>query len=244
VGGFTDNETFEEVAGRLGYYNRPMGLLGTLRRFFEKRPPAATGITIILLQRRIEAFSTGRLQVAMERGWRRKHDPVSFFATNLNNEGAVLKLGKMFVTVLFSDRRVDIEDLGGTELPHWADHSAHVSLSYKCPGGVPLERNGTSFTLFWDCSQSNSLTPTFRVCSSSMSGFWSPIRLSWLPICARGTLKTQRLYRKRLSLLGSARENGIIGKLPAPSLPVGNTENPTSQAVRMQVSEKRICLTS
>jgi len=88
-----------------------MGLLGTLKRFFEKRPPAATGITIILLQRRIEAFSTGRLQVTMERGWRRKHDPVSFFATNLNNEAAVLKLGKMFVTALSSDRRVGIEDL-------------------------------------------------------------------------------------------------------------------------------------
>ena len=84
----------------------------------------------------------------MERGWRRKHDSVSFFATNLNNEGAVLKLGKMLVTVLFSDRRVGIEDLGDTELPHWADHSAHVSLSYKCPGGVPAgEERGKLYAL-------------------------------------------------------------------------------------------------
>lgn len=113
-----------------------MGLLGTLKRFFEKRPPAATGITIILLQRRIEAFSTERLQAAMERGWRRKHHPVSFFATNLDDEGAVLKLGKMFITMLFSDRRVGADELGTKELPHWAEHSAHASLSYKCPGGI------------------------------------------------------------------------------------------------------------
>jgi hypothetical protein len=66
-----------------------MGLLGALKRLFKKRQPAATGITIILLQRRTEPFSTERLQVAMEKGWRRKHDPASFFATNLNNEGAV-----------------------------------------------------------------------------------------------------------------------------------------------------------
>jgi hypothetical protein len=48
-----------------------------------------------------------------------------------------MKLGKMFVTMLFSDRRVGMEELGATELPHWANHSGHVSLSYKCPGGVP-----------------------------------------------------------------------------------------------------------
>jgi hypothetical protein len=114
-----------------------MAVPGIFKHFFGKRPPPATGISIILLQRRVEAFSTERLQAAMERGWRRKHDPVTFFATNLDNEGAVLKLGKMFVTMLFEDRRVGMDDLGTTELPSWAAHAAHASLSYKCPGGVP-----------------------------------------------------------------------------------------------------------
>jgi hypothetical protein len=114
-----------------------MGYLKSLERFFGKRTPAATGITILLLQRRMESFSTERLQAAMESGWRRKHDPVSFFATNLDDEGAVLKLGQMFITMLFSDRRVGTDELGAKQLPHWAEHSAHASLSYKCPGGVP-----------------------------------------------------------------------------------------------------------
>ena len=109
----------------------------SLGRFFGSGAPAASGITIILLQRRMESFSTERLQAAMESGWRRKHDPVSFFATNLNDEGAVVKLGKMFITMLFSDRRVGTDELGAKELPRWAEHSAHASLSYKCPGGIP-----------------------------------------------------------------------------------------------------------
>jgi hypothetical protein len=113
-----------------------MGYIKSLMRFFGKRTPA-TGITIILLQRRMEPFSTERLQAAMENGWRRKHHPVSFFATNLHDEGAVLKLGEMFITMLFSDRRVGTGELGAKELPHWAEHSAYASLSYKCPGGIP-----------------------------------------------------------------------------------------------------------
>jgi hypothetical protein len=118
-------------------YNHGMGYFKSLKRFFGKRTPVATGITIILLQRRMESFSTERLQAAMESGWRTKHHSVSFFATNLHDEGAVLKLGKMFITMLFSDRRVGIDELGARELPHWAEHSAHASLSYKCPGGIP-----------------------------------------------------------------------------------------------------------
>jgi hypothetical protein len=69
-----------------------------------------------------------------------KHHPVSFFATNLDDEGAVLKLGKMFITMLFLDRRVGADELGDKELPHWAAHSAHATLSYKCPGGIPAGR--------------------------------------------------------------------------------------------------------
>ena len=96
-----------------------------------------SGVTIMLLQRRIERFSTERLQTSMERGWRREHDPASFIATNLDGEGAVLKLGQMFITILFSDRRVGNSELGSRELPVWADHGGHAFLVYKCPGGRP-----------------------------------------------------------------------------------------------------------
>ena len=96
---------------------------------------------------------------------------MSFFATNLDDEGAVLKLGKMFITMLFSDRRVGRDELGAKELPHWAEHSAHASLSYKCPVGYPPERNGTSFMLFWVCLLPNSSTVMCLVCSSLKSKF-------------------------------------------------------------------------
>jgi hypothetical protein len=109
----------------------------SLGRLFGNQSPAVSGVTIVLLQRRIERFSTERLQTSMEHGWRREHDPVSFFATNLDGEGAVLKLGQMFITMLFSDRRVGNSELGSRELPVWADHRAHASLVYKCPGGIP-----------------------------------------------------------------------------------------------------------
>jgi hypothetical protein len=113
-----------------------MVALKALVNLFGKKP-VASGLTIMLLQHRLERFSTERLQVAMERGWRRQHDPVSFFATSLDGEGAILKLGKMFITMLYSDRRVGKRELGFRELPLWADHSAHVAVMYKCPGGIP-----------------------------------------------------------------------------------------------------------
>jgi hypothetical protein len=104
---------------------------------FGKQPPPVSGVTIILLQQQLERYSTFRLQTAMEAGWRRQHDPVCFFASSLDGEGAVLKLGKMFITMLFSDRRVGSDELGSKELPIWAAHTAHISLVYKCPGGIP-----------------------------------------------------------------------------------------------------------
>ena len=118
-------------------YNHRMAFFKKLAGSLWKKVPAVSGITVILLQRRIQPFSTDQLQAAMERGWKRKHHPVSFFAVNLDDEGAVVKLGKMFITMLFSDRRVATGELGAKELPAWAEHSAHVTLSYKCPGGIP-----------------------------------------------------------------------------------------------------------
>jgi hypothetical protein len=70
---------------------------------------------------------------------------VSFFATNLDDEGAVLKLGKMFITMLFSDRRVGTDELGARELPHWAEHSLTLPCHTSVLAGFPPERNGTSF---------------------------------------------------------------------------------------------------
>ena len=97
-----------------------------------------SGFSVVLLQRRYEGFTTARLTQAMKNGWRRDLDPVTFFATSLdNNEGAVLKLGAMFITMQFFDHWLAASALGEQELPHWALHQAHSSITYACPGGIP-----------------------------------------------------------------------------------------------------------
>ena len=96
------------------------------------------GVSIVLLQKRYESFTTKRLTQAMMDGWRRNPDPVTFFATSVaDGEGAVLKLNGMFITMLFFDHRLDASALGDLELPRWAVHGAYASITYACPGGVP-----------------------------------------------------------------------------------------------------------
>jgi hypothetical protein len=97
-----------------------------------------SGVSIIFLQKRFEVFTTEKLTQAMKNGWRRDPDPVTFFATSLGNgEGAIIKLGEMFITMQFFDRRLDASALGDQELPQWALHQAHSSITYACPGGIP-----------------------------------------------------------------------------------------------------------
>jgi len=114
-------------------------MLDSLKRIV--RDPTKTivsGVSILLLQKNLERFSTERLSLAMQRAWRREYDPVRFFATDLNGDGAVLKINSIFVTMEHFDRRVDGEKLGGQVLPPWAEHSAHSSITYACPGGIPV----------------------------------------------------------------------------------------------------------
>jgi hypothetical protein len=111
---------------------------------FKRVPPKPSGgdvagVSIVLLQKRLERFTTGRLSVAMKQGWRREHDPVTFFATTLSDgEGAVIKLNGMFLTMQHFDRRLDSSLLGHQHLPTWATHAAYSSISYACAGGIPV----------------------------------------------------------------------------------------------------------
>jgi hypothetical protein len=98
-----------------------------------------SGVSIIFLQRRFESFTTERLSLAMKSGWRRDHDPVTFFATAFDDgEGAVVEFNGMFITVQHFDRRLGVSLLGGQEIPPWAVHQAHSSITYACPGGIPV----------------------------------------------------------------------------------------------------------
>ena len=107
-------------------------------RFITKKKPAVSGICILLLQRPLERFTTERLNTAMQRGWRRQHDPQKFYALSIfDGEGATVKFEDLFFGILHVDRRLDPQELGDRELPEWAIHSAYSRFEYKCPGGVP-----------------------------------------------------------------------------------------------------------
>jgi len=121
-----------------------------LKRILRK-PPASdvSGVTIIFLQKRLERFTTERLSLAMERGWRREHNPVTFFATTLGDgEGAVIKFNAMFITMQHFDHRLDSSVLGDQDLPVWAAHGAYSTISYACPGGIPVGETRDQFYAF------------------------------------------------------------------------------------------------
>jgi hypothetical protein len=122
-------------------YRQPCSLryhIGVLKRLFRKNKPEPTGVSILLLQKRLKRFSTEELNSAMQRGWRRAYDPQKFFASSIFDEdGAVLKVGTFYVTMQHFDRRLEAKQLGDLELPNWAVHSGYSSVEYKCPTGVP-----------------------------------------------------------------------------------------------------------
>ena len=112
--------------------------MGVLKRPFRANKPEPTGISILLLQKRLNRFSTEELNLAMQRGWRRAYAPQKFFACSIfDGDGAVLKVGAFFVTMQHFDRRLETKQLGDLELPKWAAHSGYSSVEYKCPTGVP-----------------------------------------------------------------------------------------------------------
>jgi hypothetical protein len=64
---------------------------------------------------------------------------VTFFATTLSDgEGAVIKLNGMFITMQHFDCRLDSSLSGHQHLPTWVTRAAYSSISYACPGGIPV----------------------------------------------------------------------------------------------------------
>jgi hypothetical protein len=120
--------------------------IATMWKFWSRKPVSPTsegsdvsGVSIIFLQRRLERFTTEQLSLAMKNGWRRDHDPVTFFATTLGDgEGAVIKFNGMLITMQYFDHRLPASLLGDQELPRWAIHQAYSSITYGCPGGIPV----------------------------------------------------------------------------------------------------------
>jgi hypothetical protein len=112
--------------------------MSVLRRLFTRTKTEPSGVGILLLQKRLNRFSTEQLNSAMQRGWRRNHDTNTFFASSIfDGDGAVLKVGTFYVTMQHFNRRLEAKELGDLELPNWAVHSAYSSVEYKCLEGVP-----------------------------------------------------------------------------------------------------------
>ena len=101
--------------------------------------PGASGITIFLLQNRLERFTKEQLNLAMQAAWCKPYDPSTFFATTVGDEGAVVKMNKTFYPIIHQNYRLTAEELGECEIPLWADHHAASRISAEFPGGVPDE---------------------------------------------------------------------------------------------------------
>jgi hypothetical protein len=111
------------------------------KNLFRRQPveptPTASGITVMLLQSRLERFTTERLNNAMRLGWREPIVDGSFFATDLSGEGAVLKVNSTFYTITHNDRRLGGDELGKRSIPDWAMHGGFSALRAAFPGGIP-----------------------------------------------------------------------------------------------------------
>ncbi|HEX5284249.1 MAG TPA: hypothetical protein VFW30_09025 [Bryocella sp.] len=111
-----------------------------LGKFFSKAQKThteVTGIRVYVLQNQVVRFANQDLNAAMQAAWHRSFDPVTFYATAIDDCGAIFKMNEAFYPLLYADRRLGTEELGNLEIPLWADHGAFTCLSAEFPGGIP-----------------------------------------------------------------------------------------------------------
>jgi hypothetical protein len=109
-------------------------ILGKPRR----RPP---GVSVYLLQRRLERFTDARLDRAMQHAWNKEYDPREFFSVAIpQNRGAMIRAFGAEISVQHHDYPLDAIRLGDIELPFWAQHAAYSDVEYICPQGVPEDK--------------------------------------------------------------------------------------------------------
>jgi len=99
--------------------------------------PPRPGLTLCLLQRRLERYTTERLNAAMQAAWGREYDRSTFFGMNLDDENGLIKVDELYIPIYYHERRLDSEELGSYSPPGWADHSAFSRIHFV-PGGEGL----------------------------------------------------------------------------------------------------------
>ncbi|HEY3929013.1 MAG TPA: hypothetical protein VGL89_11600 [Candidatus Koribacter sp.] len=100
---------------------------------FPKKAPIPSGLSVLLLQRKLSKFSTVELNRAMQRAWRQKHDPTHFCAYPGNElDCPLLKAFGEIFKITYSAKPLDPETLN-LELPPWGFHTSYTMVQYDCP---------------------------------------------------------------------------------------------------------------
>jgi len=126
-----------------------MNLLSRVAAKFKKTeedietPPS---LNVCILQRKLERFSSDRLNSAIQAAWHRPYDASSFFGISLDDEHGLIKAMGMFIPVYYRDRRLDDRELHGMTIPEWADHTAFCQISFVTQGGLTTTADRHKFT--------------------------------------------------------------------------------------------------
>jgi hypothetical protein len=116
-------------------------------RFRKKEEePALPGLNVCILQRKLERYSSDRINAAMQAAWHRPYDSSSFFGMSLDDEHGLIKAMGMFIPVYYRDRRLDDSDLKGLAIPTWADHAAFCQISFVTGDGLTTLEERHKFT--------------------------------------------------------------------------------------------------
>jgi hypothetical protein len=107
---------------------------------------ALPGLNVCILQRKLERFSSNRLNSAIQAAWHHPHNASSFFGMNLDDEHGLIKAMGMFIPVYYWDRRLDDSDLNGLTIPTWADHTAFCKISFVTGDGLTTTEDRHKFT--------------------------------------------------------------------------------------------------
>jgi hypothetical protein len=109
-----------------------------LNRLGGRKKPRPHGVSVFLLQRQLERFSTDRLDRAMQHAWNKAYDAREFFAISIpHDHGAVLRAFGAEIAVRHVDYPLDWKLLGDRTLPPWGAHEGYSVLEYRCPDGPP-----------------------------------------------------------------------------------------------------------
>ena len=105
------------------------------RMFAAKAKRRSNGVSLFVLQRRLERFTDVRIDRAMQSAWKKDYDPAQFFSVAIpHNDGAIIHAFGAEIAIRHFDYAADWKRLGDGALPFWAEHSGFSVFEYRCEG--------------------------------------------------------------------------------------------------------------